>query len=96
MTSIVTTALTFLSDAAVLTTKALPSEEQQLAAFKIRSPWIYMVKRNRMIWFMCRQCKKLGYFNALAVEYVKSVTGDLPVSEQVLLQDLVVTRLNQK
>ena len=102
---IIDTTLTAVSDISKLITKALPSDEQQLAAFKIRSPRIYANIRTRMIKGFIRFCKKNysrykdfnvngdGGFQAVR-DYVRACTYNLPESEQWLFVNAVCAALN--
>src|ERR1017187_7883627 len=92
---------TAIEDVALLITKMLPSDELQLARFKLRSPQKYAKIQKHMLNSFVAYCKKhfageflRTYGTVLADDavrdYVTLETDDLPESEQILFMELTL------
>ena|ERR1017187_1172414 len=95
---------TAIEDVALLLTKVLPSDELQLARFKLRSPKFYARIQKRMLTNFIFYCKKhFGWNYALTygtilrdsavTDYVLLGTDDLPASEQHLFVVLTLAEI---
>ena len=96
---------TAIGDVALMVTKTLPSDEQKLAQFKLRSPKKYARIQKHMLNGFIADCRK-KYFNPnllrtygveqtkkYASDYVRLETDDLPESEQNLFIELTLAQL---
>lgn len=85
-----------VSSVALMVTKALPSEEQQLALFKERHPIRYQRQRRHMLnvdhWTLNLPKNK----NVPIKSFVQWEHSDLPVSEQDLLIEILQKELNRQ
>lgn len=86
---------TAVSDIALLITKALPSTEQQLLAFKIRSPRMYQRIHNQMLNRDYRQLSKKKNIKVPVEAYVEWEHSDLCLSEQQKLIMILKAELNR-
>ncbi len=84
---------TAVSDLALLITKALPDDEQKLAAFKIRSPWMYARIQRRIVNSIVSYCRRKKFSYGAAQNYALIETEDLPVNEQQLIWSVVAYEL---
>ena len=93
--------LTAIEDVALLLTKMLPSDELQLARFKLRSPAKYAKIQKHMLNGFVAYCKKhfggnyqITYGTVLADDavrdYVTLETDDLCQNEQILFVELTL------
>lgn len=98
--------LTTIQDIALLITKALPSDEERLAAFKLRSPRIYANIQRRMLNGFVGYCRRkfegdyAKTYGQQAVDkavtdYVELETDDLPITEQQLFISLTLAELRK-
>ena len=92
--------INFGQDLAALIAKAIPSDEQRLAAFKLRSPKLYARAQEHMIngiVYQCREKKLKSPADDAAIDaLVGIVCADLPTSEEALVSTLVKTTIHNK
>jgi len=77
----------------------LPSKEQQLEAFKLRTPLIYQrvrVKTEKRIWRQIKLECKMPVSKEIVWDYVKWDVKDLPEDEKQDLLSVLVARFDSK
>ncbi len=84
-----------VSDVALLITKALPGDEQQLLKFKMRSPAIYQRIHTHMLNKDYRQLSRKKNLHVPIKSFVEWEHSDLPVSEQTKLIEILQAELNR-
>lgn len=89
MSSPLETIANTINDLVLLITKALPGEEQQLAAFKLRSPKMYARIQKHIVTDIVRYCLRKNITGEAVTDYVTLETEDYPVSEQALFISVV-------
>jgi len=73
---------TFGTAVSAMITKALPSDELQLARFKLRYPLLYAHIREHMVRNIVNYCKSNKLSSDATVSAIRLFTSALPVDEE--------------
>lgn len=91
-----TSITTFGTAVSAMITKALPSDELQLARFKIRYPLLYARIREHMIRNIVNYCKSNKLNDNATVAAIRLFTSALPVDEENEILVIVKDELEKK